>query len=98
MPDRQRIVGLGRCDGKLNEDGYQIVISPAFAPVGWRPHRLADPPLGGLTAARRRHVDAHRGEDLGPERDGEAGQDDDESAKEGLETRAAGRTVVARTV
>src|SRR5258708_35215830 len=89
MPDRKRIVGLGRCDRKLSEDGYQIVISSAFG-------RSAG--VAGLTAAWRRHVDAHRAEDLGPVRDGEAGQDDDECAQEGLETRTAGRTVVARTV
>src|SRR5580704_14222115 len=53
----------------------------------------------GLTAAARwRHVDAHCAEDLRPERDAEAGQDDDDGAKEGLETRTAGRIVVARTL
>src|SRR5580704_12257425 len=48
--------------------------------------------------AWRRHVDAQCAEDLRPECNGEAGQDHDEGANEGLETRTAGRIVVARTV
>jgi hypothetical protein len=43
-------------------------------------------------------MEAHGAEDLGPECNGQAGQDHDESAEQGLEARAAGRVFVARTV
>jgi hypothetical protein len=43
-------------------------------------------------------MDAHRTQDLGPECNGQAGKDHEESAEQGLEARAAGRVVIAGTV
>jgi hypothetical protein len=43
-------------------------------------------------------MDANRTQDLGPECNGQAGKDHEESAEQGLETRAAGRVIVAGTV
>ena len=46
----------------------------------------------------RCHMDAHRGQNLGPECNGKPNKDYDKGAEQGLETRAAGRKFVAMTV
>jgi hypothetical protein len=43
-------------------------------------------------------MDAHRGQNLGPECNGKADKDHDKGAEQSLETRAAGREFVAMTV
>src|SRR5947209_11322937 len=54
---------------------------------------------GSLAACPgRRHMDARGGHDLGPECDGEAGQDHHQGAEQGLGAGAAGRIFVAMTI
>jgi hypothetical protein len=43
-------------------------------------------------------MDAHRRQDLGPERDGEAGKDYDQGAQQGLGAGAAGRVFIAMAI